>query len=218
MVTTLTKRMAEDLSLYLTELGIKSYWIHSEVETLTRLDILRDLRSGKYDVLVGINLLREGLDLPEVSLVCILDADKEGYLRSETALIQVMGRAARHTDGAVIMYADKITKSMETAIRESNRRRKIQEEYNKKHKIIPKSIVKEIKDILTEREVKKEEEEFKAVNISKINDQEICDLISNLENQMELAARNLEFEKAAVFRDEISGLKEELERRKISRS
>ncbi len=129
-----------------------------------------------------------------------------------------MGRAARHTDGAVIMYADKITKSMETAIRESNRRRKIQEEYNKKHKIIPKSIVKEIKDILTEREVKKEEEEFKAVNISKINDQEICDLISNLENQMELAARNLEFEKAAVFRDEISGLKEELERRKISRS
>jgi len=218
LITTLTKRMAEDLAEYLADLGIKAFWIHSEVETLKRLDILRDLRQGKYDVLVGINLLREGLDLPEVSLVVILDADKEGYLRSETALIQVMGRAARHINGQVIMYADKITKSMQTAIQETQRRRKIQAAFNQKHKITPQPIKKEIKDILIEREVQEEEKEFESINLKKISSSEIRLLIKDLENQMKLAADNLEFEKAALLRDEIKELEEELERRQISHS
>ncbi len=215
LVTTLTKRMAESLAEYLADLKIKVQYIHSEVETLKRLDILRDLRQGKYDVLVGINLLREGLDLPEVSLVAILDADKEGYLRSESALIQVMGRAARHVNGKAIMYADKLTKSMKAAIAETSRRRKIQEEFNKKHNITPQSITKEIRDILFERETQEAREKLKSIDIGKIKDRELADLIGELENQMEIAASNLEFERAAMLRDEIGNLKEEFQRRKM---
>jgi len=213
LVTTLTKRMAEDLAEYLGELDIKVAWIHSEVETLERLDILRELREGKYDVLVGINLLREGLDLPEVTLVAILDADKEGFLRSETSLIQVIGRTARHTEGKAIMYGDVITKSMKAAISETERRRKIQQEYNKKHNITPKSIKKEIKDILGQRI--KEEGGKKFADLSKIPKSELFEFIKDLESQMDLAARNLEFEKAAMLRDQIKAIREEVDRKRI---
>jgi len=206
LITTLTKRMSEDLTDYLKDLNIKVQYLHSEVDTLERLEILRDLRSGEYDVLVGINLLREGLDLPEVSLITILDADKEGYLRSETALVQTMGRAARHVEGHIIMYADKQTGSMKKAITETNRRRKIQEMYNKNNDITPKSIIKTIKaSRLAGGKAKKEVTQLSFKDVPK---EEMPHLIQDLENQMELAAKNLEFEKATLLRDQITALKQ----------
>jgi excinuclease ABC subunit B len=206
LVTTLTKRMAEDLTDYLADLDIKVQYLHSEVETMERLEILRDLRTGKYDVVIGINLLREGLDLPEVSLIAILDADKEGYLRSDTALIQTMGRAARHVEGHIIMYADRITGSMQRAMDETTRRRKIQKQYNKEHRITPTSIKKAIKETRLAG-AKAKTEEPKMPSFKNIPQEEIPHLIEDLENQMELAAKNLEFEKAANLRDEIVALK-----------
>jgi excinuclease ABC subunit B len=209
LVTTLTKRMAEELADYLIEVGVKTHYLHSEIDTLERVDILRDLRLGVYDVVVGINLLREGLDLPEVSLVAILDADKEGYLRSEGALIQTMGRAARHVDGHVIMYADTVTRSMAAAIEETKRRRRIQEEYNKKHGITPKSIRKAIKDI-TER-VRAVAEARTPYVVTPATKEDMARLIKELEAQMKTAARNLEFEKAALLRDRIIELRREVD-------
>ena len=209
LVTTLTKRMAEDLSSYLQEIDIKTSYIHSEVDTLERGDILRDLRSGIYDVLVGINLLREGLDLPEVSLVAIIDADKEGFLRSGSALIQTIGRAARHIDGQVIMYADRITNSMQYAIDETNRRRTIQQEYNQQHNITPTSIAKEISSGLRDI-IPKKEGDAKKINLNKVPKDEYKHLISDLSGQMDLASANLEFEKAAELRDVILDIKSRL--------
>ncbi|HXZ30404.1 MAG TPA: excinuclease ABC subunit UvrB [Dehalococcoidia bacterium] len=209
LVTTLTKRMAEELSDYLREMEIKTHYLHSEVETLERVEILRDLRLGVYDVVVGINLLREGLDLPEVSLVAILDADKEGYLRSEEALIQTMGRAARHINAHVIMYADSITQSMQKAIEETGRRRQIQEAYNKEHGITPQGIRKAIKDI-TER-VQAVAETRAPYVVTPISKEEMVQLIKQLESQMKSAAKNLEFEKAAMIRDRIIELRKDEE-------
>jgi excinuclease ABC subunit B len=205
LVTTLTKRMAEELADYLLELGVKTHYLHSEIDTLERIDILRDLRLGIYDVVVGINLLREGLDLPEVSLVAILDTDKEGYLRSEGALIQTMGRAARHIEGHVIMYADTITGSMERAMAEVRRRRQIQEDFNQKHNITPQGIKKAIKDI-TER-VKVVAETRATYDATPVSKEELARLIKDLEGQMKTAAKNLEFEKAALVRDRIIELR-----------
>lgn len=200
LITTLTKRMAEDLSAYLVELGLKVAYLHSDTKTLERTEILRDLRLGKYDVLVGINLLREGLDLPEVSLVCILDADKEGFLRSERSLIQTIGRAARNSNGKVIMYGDKITDSMQKAIDETARRREIQEKYNEEHGIIPQTIKKEIRDAIHGQENIDE-----AVSLvqkgkkAKKKDKET--LVKELEKQMKEAAKALDFERAMELRD-----------------
>ncbi len=207
LVTTLTKRMAEELAEYLIEMEIKTHYLHSEVNTLERVEILRDLRLGVYDVVVGINLLREGLDLPEVSLVTILDADKEGFLRSREALIQTMGRASRHIDGHVIMYADKVTKSMEAAIQETQRRRQVQEVYNREHSITPQGIKKAIKDI-TER-VKAVAETRARYVITPETKEDMARLIKELEAEMKTAARNLEFEKAAILRDRIIELRKE---------
>ncbi len=207
LVTTLTKRMSEDLSEYLKELNLKVAYIHSEIDTLERTDILRDLRLGVYDALVGINLLREGLDLPEVSLVAILDADKEGFLRSEQALIQTVGRAARHEEGRVIMYADRITGSMQRTIDETNRRRKIQAAHNKKHGITATGISREIGEMLP-RSVEKEEKP--KIDLKKIPKDEYKHLIKDLTSQMDLAAANLEFEKAADLRDLIGEIKAKL--------
>jgi excinuclease ABC subunit B len=209
LVTTLTKRMAEELADYLVEMGIKTHYLHSEVETLERVEILRDLRLGVYDVVVGINLLREGLDLPEVSLVAILDADKEGYLRSKGALIQTMGRAARHIDGRVIMYADTITKSMQVAIDETQRRRAIQEAYNREHGITPQGIRKAVKDI-TERVKAVAETRGEYTYEAPVTREATARLIKDLETQMKQAARSLEFEKAALIRDRIIELRKEL--------
>ena len=206
LVTTLTKRMAEDLTDHLKDRGIKTAYIHSDIDTLERGDILRDLRAGTYDVLVGINLLREGLDLPEVSLVAILDADKEGFLRSESALIQTIGRAARHEEGKVIMYADHITESMAKAIEETNRRREIQKEYNEKHHITPHSVQKEISAGL--RAIIPEKAKENKLDIRKVPKDELPNLIKELKSQMQLAAMNLEFEKAAALRDEIDRINE----------
>lgn len=205
LVTTLTKRMAEDLSFYLEDLGVKTAYIHSEVDTLERGDILKDLRNGVYDVLVGINLLREGLDLPEVSLVAIMDADREGFLRSEGALIQTSGRAARHIQGRVIMYADTITGSMNRAIKEMNRRRDIQIAYNKLNNIEPKSIIREVGDGLRSI-IPKKETNNSLINLSKVPVDEYPGLIRDLTSQMDLASANLEFEKAAELRDLISDI------------
>lgn len=207
LVTTLTKRMAEDLSEYLKEINIKVTYLHSDIDTLERTDILRDLRLGTYDVVVGINLLREGLDLPEVSLVAIIDADKEGFLRSEQALIQTIGRAARHVEGHVIMYADHITGSMKRAIEETNRRRKIQEAYNKEHGITPKGIAKAIEENTLPRSPK---EDKPKLDLKKIPAEEYAPLIRDLTSQMELAAANLEFEKAAELRDLIDEVKNKI--------
>lgn len=207
LVTTLTKRMSEDLTEYLQELDIKVAYLHSDVETLERSDILRDLRMGVYDVLVGINLLREGLDLPEVSLVAILDADKEGFLRSAPALIQTIGRAARHEEGRVIMYGDVITRSMQTAIDETNRRRAIQEAYNKEHGITPKSVKKAMSEGLPRSAPK---EEKKKIDLRKIPKDEYQHLIKDLTSQMDLAAANLQFEHAAELRDLITEIKSKL--------
>lgn len=206
LVTTLTKRMSEDLSEYLQELNMKVAYIHSEVETLERTDILRDLRLGVYDVLVGINLLREGLDLPEVSLVAILDADKEGFLRSEQALIQTVGRAARHQDGRVIMYADHVTGSMQRTIDETTRRRKIQDDYNKKHSITPTGISKAISELMP----RAEKEVQPKLDLRKIPKDEYSHLIHDLTAQMNLASANLEFEKAADLRDLIEEVKSKI--------
>jgi excinuclease ABC subunit B len=217
LVTTLTKRMAEDLSDYLMELGIKVHYMHSEIETIDRVSILRDLRLGVFDVVVGVNLLREGLDLPEVSLVAILDADKEGFLRSETALIQTIGRAARNVNGKVIMYADTITRSMQRAIDETNRRRAKQLRYNQEHGIVPVSVVKAIRD-LTDRispqarerslaAVAERRAEYRTRREQAGSRAELEQLIRELEREMKEAARNLEFEKAAALRDELFELK-----------
>ena len=211
LITTLTKKMSEELSDYLNESGIKVHYLHSEIDTLERSEILRDLRLGIYDVVVGINLLREGIDLPEVSLVAILDADKEGYLRSETSLIQTIGRAARHVDGTVIMYADKITKSMNKAIDETERRRKIQFEHNKKNNIQPRTIVKDVRDI-TERIKKNSSDQDSRKYDNKMPRQELMKIIKNLEKEMNQLARNLEFEKAALIRDEIKNVREILKK------
>ena len=208
LVATLTKRMAEELTEYLKEDGVKVQYIHSDVDTFERLEILRDLRLGVFDVLVGINLLREGLDLPEVSLVAILDADKEGFLRSETFFMQMMGRAARHLKGSVVMYADKITGSMQRAIDETNRRRKLQETYNKKHGITPQSIQKAIGDSRmsgSKKEIENEDE--RKVDPAKMTAEEIKFYTAELEEQMDLAAKNLEFELAARLRDKIEEIK-----------
>ena len=205
LVTTLTKRMSEDLSAYLKEKGLKVQYLHSEIQTIERVKILKELRQKKFDCLVGVNLLREGLDLPEVSLVAILDADKEGFLRSATSLIQVSGRAARNINGRVIMYADTITGSMRQAIEESSRRRKKQLEFNLKHKINPRSIQKSIREGL---ELLDEAESLVEglTGLAK-EEYDMSSYISELEYQMELAARNLQFEEAARIRDKIKELK-----------
>jgi len=209
LVTTLTKRMAEDLSTYLLELGIKTAYIHSEVDTLERGDILNDLRSGVYDVLIGINLLREGLDLPEVSLVAIIDADKEGFLRSTSALIQNIGRAARHLDGKVLMYADRVTDSMRRAIEETDRRRTIQTEFNTAHNITPTSVDKALSEGLRAIIPKKAEEAPK-LDLRKIPKDEYAGLVKELSGQMDLASANLEFEKAAELRDVIADIRSKM--------
>jgi excinuclease ABC subunit B len=211
LVTTLTKRMAEDLADYLRDTGIKVHYLHSEIDTIERVGILRDLRMGVYDVVVGINLLREGLDLPEVSLVAILDADKSGFLRSDTALIQTIGRAARHVNGKVIMYANEITAAMQNAIDETNRRREIQISYNREHDIEPASIKKAISDITDRVPVKaiaEAEGEYDAERVKGIPEDELKEIIADLKQQMLTAADNLEFEKAAALRDQIFELRE----------
>jgi excinuclease ABC subunit B len=207
LVTTLTKRMAEDLTSFLKDLDIKVQYLHSDIDTVERVDILRDLRLGEYDVLVGINLLREGIDLPEVSLVVILDADKEGFLRSKTSLVQTIGRAARHVEGRVLMYADKVTESMKYAIDETERRREYQIEYNEKHNITPKSIEKEIRGRLVEDE---EETGEVDLDIEKLDIKQKRILIKQLEEDMLIAADRLEFEKAGKIRDEIKDIKASL--------
>jgi excinuclease ABC subunit B len=210
LVTTLTKRMAEELADFFNEKGLKVQYLHSDVDTLERLEILRDLRLGVYDVLIGINLLREGLDLPEVSLVAILDADKEGFLRSETALVQTMGRAARHIDGTVIMYADRITNSMQRAMDEVNRRRTIQEQYNKDHNITPQSTTRGLRDdrIGGGKKADTDVDQLPAANvISELADTDFHHLVRDLEVRMQLASENLEFEKAATLRDQLEELK-----------
>ena len=200
LITTLTIRMAEELTKYLEKVGIKVAYLHSEVKTLERLRIIRDLRTKKYDVLVGINLLREGLDIPEVSLVAILDADKQGFLRSERSLIQTIGRAARNANGKVIMYADKISESMEIAIKETKRRRNIQEKYNKEHNIIPKTIIKEIRDVISNIDSKKDEK-----NLSQKEKEK---MMIKIEKEMQEAAKNLDFERATELRDILFEMKE----------
>ena len=207
IVTTLTKRMSEELADYLREMGIRTHYLHSEIDTLERSEILRDLRLGVYDVIVGINLLREGLDLPEVSLVAILDADKEGYLRSTTSLVQTIGRAARHVDGHVIMYADRVTDSMKRAIDETERRREIQQVYNREHGITPQTIQKTIHDITERVRAVAETQATYAVDSADMPRDDIVRLIKDLELQMKTAAKSLEFEKAALLRDQITDLR-----------
>ncbi|CAH0131113.1 excinuclease ABC subunit UvrB [Peribacillus simplex] len=212
LITTLTKKMSEDLTDYLKEIGIKVQYLHSEVKTLERIEIIRELRMGKYDVLVGINLLREGLDIPEVSLVTILDADKEGFLRSERSLIQTMGRAARNSNGHVIMYADRITNSMELAINETSRRREIQENYNKEHGIMPQTIQKDIRDSIRATHVAEESEEYKedlAPSLAKLPKKERLKVMASMEKEMKEAAKALDFERAAELRDLLLELKAE---------
>lgn len=218
LVTTLTKRMAEDLSDYLLEMGVRVHYLHSEIHTIERTEILRDLRMGVFDVVVGINLLREGLDLPEVSLVAILDADKEGFLRSETALTQTIGRAARHVEGKVIMYADKMTDSMQNAIRVTNERRAVQQAYNEAHGIEPRSIIKSVRDLTddivrhqeAERELALAEERSVYTTAKEMPKAELDRLIKELEKQMKAAAQALEFEKAAVLRDQVREMRQTL--------
>jgi len=208
LVTTLTKKMAEDLADYLQEMGVRTHYLHSEVDTLERVEILRYLRQGVYDVIVGINLLREGLDLPEVSVVAIMDADKEGYLRSRDSLIQTMGRAARHLNGHVIMYADNMTDSMRDAIDETDRRRKVQESYNAEQGITPAGIQKAIRDI--NDQFKKVAEERAEYSVKDMPKDELARLVKDLESQMKAAAKNLEFEKAALLRDQVYELRRQL--------
>ncbi|MBA02051.1 MAG: excinuclease ABC subunit B [Chloroflexi bacterium] len=211
LITTLTKKMSEELNEYLQEMGVKSTYLHSEVDTLERIEILRDLRAGIYDVVVGINLLREGLDLPEVSLICILDADKEGYLRSSGALIQTIGRAARHPKGNIIMYADVVTKSMRTAIDETDRRRLIQDQHNQEHGITPQGIEKALRDINDDlRQTFASENETDTISILDIPKDEAIRVINDLENQMRKVAKELDFERAAILRDQIVDLRRDL--------
>ena len=205
LITTLTKKMAENLTDYLKNVGIKTTYLHSDIDTIERMEIIRDLRVGKFDVLVGINLLREGLDLPEVSMVIIMDADKEGFLRSETSMIQTIGRAARNVNGRVIMYADRITKSMDIAIKETNRRREIQNKYNIEHNITPKSVKKDIREIIQATKVAEDNVDYKTEDVE-ITDYE--SFIEDLKNEMLSAADSLDFERAASIRDEIKRLKE----------
>ena len=208
LVTTLTKRMSEDLTDYLREMGVKVKYLHSDIDTLERIEIVRDLRMGIFDVLVGINLLREGLDIPEVALVAILDADKEGFLRSETSLIQTIGRAARNADGQVIMYADNMTRSMQSAISETNRRRQIQEAYNEEHGIIPQTIKKDIRDlIVATKTAAKNEEFFKEKDPESMSKDELEKTIAKVEKEMKKAARDLQFERAAELRDTLIKIK-----------
>ncbi|GGP06914.1 excinuclease ABC subunit UvrB [Oceanobacillus neutriphilus] len=211
LITTLTKKMSEDLTDYLKEIGMKVAYLHSEIKTLERIEVIRDLRVGKYDVLVGINLLREGLDIPEVSLVSILDADKEGFLRSERSLIQTMGRAARNENGKVIMYADKITDSMQKAIDETERRRTVQQEYNEKHGITPQTIRKEVRDVIQATVAAEAPEAYdsEAKQVKKMTKKEKQKVIENMEKEMKQAAKNLDFEKAAELRDVLLELKAE---------
>ncbi|MFS8514577.1 MAG: UvrB/UvrC motif-containing protein, partial [Planifilum fulgidum] len=210
LITTLTKKMAEDLTDYLKEMGIRVRYLHSDIKTIERMQILRDLRLGEFDVLVGINLLREGLDLPEVSLVAILDADKEGFLRSETSLIQTIGRAARNANGEVIMYADTITDSMRKAIDETERRRRIQQAYNEKHGITPQTVRKAVREVIEATKVAEEKAPYgKALDVRSMGKKERRQLISQLEKEMKEAARKLEFERAAELRDMIIELKAE---------
>jgi excinuclease ABC subunit B len=218
LVTTLTKRMAEDLADYLHEAGIKVHYLHSEVQTLERVEILRDLRLGVYDVVVGINLLREGLDLPEVSLVAILDADKEGFLRSDKALIQTIGRAARHVQGLVIMYADHRTESMDRALRETDRRRAKQIEYNREHDIEPVSIVKAVHDLTERVRSEGEPEAAQSVTRGELPRAEMERLVHELEKEMRAAAQALEFEKAAMLRDQVYELRGALEEERVARA
>jgi len=224
LITTLTKRMAEDLAEYLADLGVKVQYLHSEIDTLERVEILRDLRLGVYDVVVGINLLREGLDLPEVTLVAILDADKQGFLRSESSLIQTIGRAARHVEGRAILYADKMTEAMESAIGETNRRRRIQEAHNLAHGIEPRSIVKGIRDLTDRMKVIAEEqadysidegEEAPTRNLASLSPDEVVKRIANLEEEMHEAAQNLEFERAASLRDQVIELRNALKLERV---
>lgn len=211
LVTTLTKKMAEDLTSYLQELGIKVQYLHSDIQSLERAEILRDLRLGTYAVVVGVNLLREGLDLPEVSLVAILDADKEGFLRSETSLIQTIGRAARNKFGQVILYADKITGSMQRAIDETNRRRQIQLEYNRQHGIEPETVRKEVRETVRAYKVAEEREAYRVVDTDRVAFEDLPLVIDRLEKEMRQCAKNLEFERAAILRDEILRLRRILE-------
>ena len=206
-VTTLTKKMSEDLTDYFKELGIKVKYLHSDIKTLERTEIIRDLRLGKFDVLVGINLLREGLDVPEVSLVAILDADKEGFLRSERSLVQTIGRAARNSEGKVIMYADKVTDSMQRAMDETSRRRSIQEQYNEEHGIVPKTIIKEIRDLISISKVADDNESYDATSFDELSKSERKELIAKMEDEMREAAKTLDFETAATLRDTILELK-----------
>ncbi len=211
LVTTLTKKMAEDLTKYLKELGVKTTYLHSDIITMERMEIIRDLRRGDYDVLIGINLLREGLDIPEVALVAILDADKEGFLRSETSLIQTVGRAARNSESKVIMYADNMTKSMEKTINETNRRRTIQKKYNDDHNIVPKTIIKEIRDVIEISTVAEDEASYisEASSDLLLDKKELTKHITKLEKEMKEAAKDLQFERAAILRDEIERMKRE---------
>lgn len=211
LVTTLTKKMAEDLTKYLKELGVKTTYLHSDIITMERMEIIRDLRRGDYDVLIGINLLREGLDIPEVALVAILDADKEGFLRSETSLIQTVGRAARNSESKVIMYADNMTNSMEKTINETNRRRSIQKKYNNEHNIVPKTIIKEIRDVIEISTVAEDEASYisEASSDLLLDKKELTKHITKLEKEMKEAAKDLQFERAAILRDEIERMKRE---------
>ncbi|MBD7913879.1 excinuclease ABC subunit UvrB [Clostridium sp. Sa3CUN1] len=207
LITTLTKRMAEDLTKYLKDLGIKTTYMHSDIDTIERMKIIRDLRLGEFDVLVGINLLREGLDIPEVALVAILDADKEGFLRSETSLIQTIGRAARNSESRVIMYADNITKSMDKAMKETERRRKIQIEYNEKNGITPQTIIKDVREVIEATKVAEEKVEYKSEDKKTISEKDKKKLIKKYTEEMMDAAKNLQFERAAELRDIINDLK-----------
>ena len=209
LVTTLTKRMAEDLTKYLTELGIKTTYMHSDIKTIERMEIIRDLRLGKFDVLVGINLLREGLDIPEVALVAILDADKEGFLRSETSMVQTIGRAARNSESKVIMYADKITGSMDRAIKETNRRREIQIKYNEENGIVPTTIIKDVREVIEATKVAEESADYGMDSAVELTAKEKKKLIKQYTEEMKDAAKNLQFERAAELRDMISRLKDE---------
>ena len=202
LVTTLTKKMAEVLTDYLAGVGIKVRYLHSEVDTLDRIQIIRDLRLGKFDVLVGINLLREGLDIPEVSLVAILDADKEGFLRTETSLMQTVGRAARNVDGRVIMYADEISKAMKYTIDETRRRREIQDAYNKENNIIPKTVEKSVRDVIEATKADGEEGDMNKA-ASEMTKKELMKFVEKLEKEMKQAASDLQFERAAMLRDRV---------------
>ena len=207
LITTLTKRMAEELADYLSEMGVRNHYLHSDIDTLNRVEILRDLRLGVYDVIVGINLLREGLDLPEVSLVAILDADKEGYLRSTTSLIQTIGRAARHAEGHVIMYADRVTDSMQVAISETERRRSLQDQFNSDNGIEPQSIQKAVHDITEAIKLSSDDKASHVRVREQMSTDDMFRVVKDLEVQMKEAARNLEFEKAAAVRDEMLDLR-----------